>query len=260
MAADVPLAHANGFHLVSTVTLQRLFLHVLTNTHSFIPESPRWLITKDRHEEAYGILAKYHAEGDHNSEFVKAEFAHMQTTIQIEMEHSKSSWGDLIRTEGMRRRMLISAMLGLFTQWSGNTLISYYLSDLLEMVGRTDSVFKQQINVAIACWSLVCGVTIALCVTRFKRRAMYFVCTIGLLVVYISWTISMERAVTAADAGSPNQAANGAVLFIIFAYKPFYGIGFNALTYSKVPRLLYPFPFLPTSTSSPPPPSSTPLC
>lgn len=212
-----------------------------------VPESPRWLVTQDRHDEAYDILAKYHAEGDHESEFVKVEFAHMQTTIQIEMEHSKSSWADLVRTAGMRRRMHVSAMLGLFTQWSGNTLISYYLSDLLKMVGRTDSVFQQQINVAIACWSLVCGVTIAMCVTRFKRRAMYFVCTIGLLAVYVSWTISMERAVSAADAGNPNQAANGAVLFFIFAYKPFYGIGYNALTYSKSPIPSSHFPLAPAN-------------
>lgn len=158
----------------------------------------------------------------------------MRTTIQIEMEHAKKSWLDLGATSGMRRRMLISAMLGLFTQWSGNTLISYYLSDLLEMIGRSDSVFKQQINVAIACWSLIFGVTIAMLVKKYRRRAMYFVCTIGLLVVYVCWTVTMERAVSGNDSGNPNTAANGAVIFFIFAYKPFYGIGFNALTYSEL--------------------------
>ncbi|RBQ73440.1 hypothetical protein FVER14953_20460 [Fusarium verticillioides] len=109
----------------------------------FIPESPRWLIAKDRSEEAYDILAKYHAEGNRDSNFVKAEFAHMQTIIQLEMEHSSKSHMDLIRTAGMRRRTLITAGLGLFTQWSGNTLISYYLNDILEMIGRNSSIFKQ---------------------------------------------------------------------------------------------------------------------
>jgi hypothetical protein len=48
----------------------------------------------------------------------------MQTTIRLEVESSKKSWGDLFKTAGMRRRLIITCMLGLFTQWSGNTLIS----------------------------------------------------------------------------------------------------------------------------------------
>lgn len=155
-----------------------------------IPESPRWLITKERNEEAYAIIAKYHAEGNRESEFVKAEFAQLQATISIELEHSKKSMVDLVRTSGNRRRLLISTMLGLFTQWSGNTrmsnstpmlshynfsprlgwllisfsrrfsmrkltfqlflVISYFLGDILEAIGQTDPVFKQKINVAVS--------------------------------------------------------------------------------------------------------------
>jgi len=48
----------------------------------------------------------------------------MQTTIRLEFESSKKSWFDLVKTAGMRRRLLITSFLGLFTQWSGNTLIS----------------------------------------------------------------------------------------------------------------------------------------
>jgi MFS family permease len=90
----------------------------------FLPESPRWLISKDRSEEAHNILAIYHAEGDQDSEFVKAEMAQIRTVIKIEMESSQRSWLDLFHTVGMRRRSLVTVFLGLFTQWSGNTLIS----------------------------------------------------------------------------------------------------------------------------------------
>jgi hypothetical protein len=230
VAADGTVHDSDHLRLVSP---QSTHSPAPLTSRSFIPESPRWLLTKDRHEEAFSILAKYHAEGDRESEFVKAEFAHMQTTIQLEMEHSNSSWTDLWKTAGMRRRMLISAMLGLFTQWSGNTLISYYLSELLDMIGETDSIFKQQLNVASACWALCCGVVIAMLVIKFKRRSMYFVCTIGLLCVYIAWTVSMQQALAAQDAGNVNRTANIMVIFFIFCYTPFYGIGFNALTYSE---------------------------
>jgi len=91
---------------------------------SMVPESPRWLITKDRRDEAYEILVKYHAEGDHDSLFVKAEMAQIETTIKLEMELGEQSWLDLFKTPGMRRRTLIACAMGVFTQFSGNTLIA----------------------------------------------------------------------------------------------------------------------------------------
>jgi len=66
---------------------------------------------------------------------------------------------------------------------------------------------------------------------------MYLMCTCSLLLCYIAWTISMERAQTAAAMGVPNQAANIAVLFFIYAYSPCYNMGYNALTYSE-PHLM----------------------
>lgn len=203
----------------------------------FLPESPRWLISRDRSEEAHAILCKYHAEGDRESEFVKAEMAQINTTIKIELESSKKSWMDILSTAGMRRRAVITSFLGLFTQWSGNTLISYYLGDLLGMIGQTDSKVKQKINVAIACWSLICGFTVAMLVRTFRRRVMYMTCTISLLLCYIAWTISMERAVTAKETGGKNQGASIATIFFIFAYSPCYNIGYNALTYTYLVEL-----------------------
>lgn len=203
----------------------------------FLPESPRWLVTKDRSEEAYDILVKYHAEGDRDSEFVRAEMAQMQTTIRLELEASRQSWFSILHSAGMRRRVVISSFLGLFTQWSGNTLISYYLGDLLAMIGHTDSIFKQKINLAISCWSLVCGFTAAMLVTRFRRRPMYLVCTCSLLVVYICWTVTMQQSIAAKDAGRTNTAAGAATIFFIFAYSPCYNLGYNALTYTYLVEL-----------------------
>ncbi|KAF7589042.1 hypothetical protein BBP40_004830 [Aspergillus hancockii] len=201
----------------------------------FLPESPRYLISKDRHEEAFNILAKYHAEGDRNSVIVRAEVAQIERTIKLELEEAKQTWWDMFRTAGMRRRLLISAFLGLFTQWSGNTLISYYLSDLLNMVGITDGVVKSKINIGIACWGLVCGTALALTVPRFKRRTMYLTCASSLLCVYIAWTISMERFIT-----TEVRAAAILTIFFIFCYSPAYNLGYNALTYTYLVEI---FPY-----------------
>jgi hypothetical protein len=202
---------------------------------SLIPESPRYLISKDRREEAFEILVKYHAEGDRDSPIVHAEFAQIESTIKLELEQSKMSWRDVIRSPGNRKRLLIGSLLGLFTQWSGNTLISYYLGDILEQAGYTDSNFQAKFNVGYTCWQLVNAAVMALIVKKFARRKMYLTCATSLLCCYIGWTISMARYQVENDAGHEAQAlvAGKLVLFFIYLYSPCYNMGYNALTYSK---------------------------
>jgi hypothetical protein len=67
---------------------------LIFNIGSCLPESPRWLISKDRDEEAFAILTKYHAEGDASSIFVKAEMAQIKSTLKLEQEIEKQSWMD----------------------------------------------------------------------------------------------------------------------------------------------------------------------
>jgi hypothetical protein len=81
-------------------------------------------VSKDRYDEALEALIKYHGEGDRDSVLVQAEMAQIQSTIKIELEHTNQFWMDMLRTSGMRRRVVIASFLDWFTQMSGNTLIS----------------------------------------------------------------------------------------------------------------------------------------
>ncbi|KAE8442415.1 hypothetical protein EG329_003373 [Mollisiaceae sp. DMI_Dod_QoI] len=205
-----------------------------------LPESPRWLISRDRSEDAYAILVKYHAEGDADSILVKAEMAQIQSTIKIEMDNAKQSWWDMVRTAGMRRRVLIASFLGLFTQMSGNTLLSYYQNLLYIMMGYTSSYAKTRINLANACWSLLTAGIAAFVVARFKRRFMFMLSSGTMLLVFISMTISFEKLREAKNHNTTNSAAGVAALFFYFAYSPCYNIGNNALTYTYLIEL---FPY-----------------
>ncbi|KAI1308561.1 general substrate transporter [Xylaria venustula] len=193
----------------------------------FIPESPRFLISKDRHEEAFKILVKYHAEGDENSEFAKVEMAEIKTTIAIELEHSKRSWYDLVSTAGNRRRLLVGSLVGVMTQLSGNVIISYYLGDMLDLVGFTDPQFAAKYNIGNQVWGLVCAVVTALIVMRFRRRTMYLFAIAWILTAYVGWTASAAVAIE-----KNNNVAAKLTLFWIYFYQPGYNIGFNALTYT----------------------------
>jgi hypothetical protein len=78
----------------------------------FLPESPRFLISKERHEEAFDIMAKYHANGDRQSEWLQFEYAEIRGSIIMERENHNQGWKALIETrkqniEGSLRYFLI---------------------------------------------------------------------------------------------------------------------------------------------------------
>lgn len=63
---------------------------------------------------------------------------------------------------------------------------------------------------------------------------MFLTGAIGMLVVYVGWTIAMQKAEVALKANVTNKAAGIIVIFFIFFYSPWYNIGNNALAYSKI--------------------------
>ncbi|KAB5540573.1 MFS transporter [Coniochaeta sp. 2T2.1] len=200
----------------------------------FVPESPRWLVSKDRDEEAFDILVKYHAEGDREDPFVNAEFVEIRTQVRQEIESSKRSWIELLQTPGNRKRTFIAACVGLFSQWSGNGLVSYYLAKVLLTVNIRDKRTQNIINLALTCWNLITGCTGAFLTKVLKRRTQYLIAFVGMTCVFAVWT-----GVSADFAQTGSSSAASAVVAMIFIYYMFYTI-MHPLTYSFICEV---FPF-----------------
>jgi MFS family permease len=93
-----------------------------------LPESPRWLISKGKEEQARRVLVKYHGNNDDNDEFVAWEYAEILNTLRLEKETSDGGWMELVRTKGNRKRCALIIATAIFSQCSGNGLVSYYVS------------------------------------------------------------------------------------------------------------------------------------
>lgn len=88
------------------------------------PADAQFLVGKGRPEEALRILAKYHANGKEDDPMVQLEFNEIVVALESEGEEKDTSWLDLVRTPGNRRRTCMVILIAFGTNWLGNALIA----------------------------------------------------------------------------------------------------------------------------------------
>jgi MFS family permease len=74
------------------------------------PESPRWLINHDRHEEGLNTLAKLHAYGNMDDPYVIAEYELIMQQVIAEKNDVNRTWKAMFTREGNVRRLVIATM------------------------------------------------------------------------------------------------------------------------------------------------------
>lgn len=72
----------------------------------FLPESPRWLVQKDRQEDALNALARLHANGNTNDPYIRAELAEITSKIQLEKRNAPPSYFRMLFGSESRRTWL----------------------------------------------------------------------------------------------------------------------------------------------------------
>jgi hypothetical protein len=148
----------------------------------------------DQPEKALKVLAHYHANGDEHDEVVQLEFTEITSALAMDkIADSNSHYLDFFRTEGNRKRLIILISIGVFSQWSGNGLVSYYLNLVLDEIGITTSATQLGINGGLTTFNLITGIGFSFLVDKLGRRPIYLISTIGRLVAFTIWTIISAR-------------------------------------------------------------------
>ena len=106
----------------------------------FVPESPRWLASKGKNDEALSILEKLNG---------KETTASIYSEIQSSLNEEKGKIGDLFKA-GARTAIIVGMFLALFSQITGINAIIYYAPEIFKNAGfGTDSAMFQTVIIGI---------------------------------------------------------------------------------------------------------------
>ena len=207
----------------------------------WIPESPRFLINKDKPEQALAVLAKHHGGGNANDPLVQFQYREIKETIEADRESKNSTtYLDFFRTKGNRWRLSIIVTIAIISQYSGNALFSNYMDIIYEGAGITEQGKKLALSAGKTILDLSVSITAALLVDKFGRRPLFLLSASGMVLSFTCWTITgavyenSEVAVPVSEeypdgVKFTNEGAGYAQLPFIWLFGVFYAIGFSGL-------------------------------
>ncbi len=135
-----------------------------------VPESPRWLVARNRNKEALDVLIKTSGE-----EFAHAELKEINETLKNQEE---STFSELFSPK-IKPLLFIGIILAVFQQITGINTIMYYAPKIFANVGQSnDSALLQ--TILIGGTNLIFTLVAMVLIDRYGRRMLIIIGSAGM--------------------------------------------------------------------------------
>ncbi|EXJ91450.1 hypothetical protein A1O1_04562 [Capronia coronata CBS 617.96] len=160
-----------------------------------VPESPRWLIQRNRHEEAEKALA-YIRKGVATDEEVHEELVLTQQAVAEQEElHKATSYLDCFKGSN-GRRLMIATGVQVLQQLSGNAFMTSYSVIFFAQVGLTDPLGSAMARNAMAIGGSMFAFYLA---DKVGRRPLLIVSAVGMWIAL--WVVAGVAGYTTPSGG-----------------------------------------------------------
>ncbi|EXJ74653.1 uncharacterized protein A1O5_01346 [Cladophialophora psammophila CBS 110553] len=199
-------------------------------------ESPRWLISRGRHEEAHNLLKSLHKNPhDLHDSFAEAEYYQIRRQAELDSALDLSYKG-MFATRPMTKRTVMAIIWPFMTATSGILVIFNYGPLLYESLGYSaEKQVLYQAGWTTLNWAAnICG---CLFVDLFQRPTYAAIGLFGCMAC-----LCVEAAMVATSQTSPTQAILECGVAMIFLYGVAYGAFLDGLLFVYVGEI-FPTPY-----------------
>lgn len=185
-----------------------------------MPESPRWLVSNDRFNDARNILQHIYPAG-HDIDLIIHEISE-----SIAREHAAEchaiGWKTIFcPTPAIRRMLFVGVGIAVAQQAVGIDAIQYYLIDVIERLGIPSDTYRSSIIlILLGTLKLVMIVVGGQLFDKHGRRPLFFVSLIGMAIALLAIS-----AIFLIETSLPVSVSNMTVLVGLALYLSFFSIG-----------------------------------
>lgn len=199
----------------------------------FLPESPRWLIAKDRTEEALHVLSRVNG-ADIDDPGVQVQYQEIIDTLAYEKSEGRQmGFREIVRTAANRKRLALALSIAPLTMLTGSNVITYYYGTMLSQAGIKSSHTQMEINLVLSAWQFLIAFVGSALADKLGRRLL---CLVSLgTCTFMFYIVGM---MTALYGDTTNTSGIYGTVAVVFLFLGCYSFGLTPLTNMYQPEVL----------------------